>query len=170
MLQAGAEIGSLPDCTAFCKGPGLLVMFGNSFELLNRMEQAHKNKTMQMNRGKLTGAQDIGVCRLKACCLCLRVISLSYPQPPNPIQGCEDSSVVLFTSEPICTQQREKGRDSVFIYSVLPMLVLHTVLGANESFVVMRKESIPGTHNPDEAFECQPAETPESVPCLECLP
>lgn len=80
MLQAGGEIGSLPDChSSLQRTRWLLVIFGNSFELLyvNRVKQAHKNKTMQMNRGKLTGARDIRVCRLKACCLCLRVLSLA---------------------------------------------------------------------------------------------
>lgn len=49
---------------------------------------------------------------------------------------------------------KEKGRDSDFTFSVLATLVLCSVLGARESFVMVGKEGTPDTYDPEKAFEC----------------
>lgn len=84
---------------------------------------------MQMNRGKLTGAQDISVCCLKACCPCRRVLSLA-PKGVKTPRSCSSHQDPFALS-------KEQGKDSIFTFSVLAMLVLCTVLGARESFVMV---------------------------------
>lgn len=147
--KLGVKLAHSQIATALCKGPdgswSYLEIHLNCYTW-TAWSRPIKNKTMQMNRGKLTGVQDIRVCRLKACCLCLRVLSLA-PRVWRLFGLVLHIRIHLHSAK-----RRAETQSSLFLYWLCLSCV--QLLGARESFVVVRTEGIPGTQDPEEAFEC----------------